>query len=172
MSDKPARENQRQNAAFLAYSRMPEPSVQNLWESWVKIGGLNKYKRSPLRTLEDWRSRYQWVVRSEAIHQAAKEEAVKREIEDLAMSKKEILAITRTVMIRYDVQLRDNLQGKIRAVDFEKAWRIQRIELGLPTEIGKQQVEVKDEYGGASDEELLNKLDYFSTIYKKKLKQK
>ncbi len=170
MSDKPTRENQRQHAAFLAYSEMSEPSVQRLWESWVKIRGLKKHKKPPLRTLEDWRARYNWVARAEAIHQAAKEQAVKQEIENLAMSKKEILSITRAVMIRFGQQLMDKAQGKITAIDFEKAWKIQRIELGLPTEIGKQSVTTEDEYKDVSDEDLLAKLHQFGRLYRAKKK--
>lgn len=169
MSDKPARENQRQHIAFLAYSGMSEPSVQKLWESWEKVSTLSKHKKPPVRTLEYWCKKYNWVARSEAIHQAAKEEAVRKEIDDLAMSKKEILAITRAIMIRYGQQLRSDTQ-KITALDFEKAWKIQRIELGLPTEIGKHEVDIKDNYEGVSDEELLEQLEMLNTKYKEKLK--
>ncbi len=168
MSDKPARENQRQHIAFLAYSRMPEPSVEKLYENWKKL--VPKFAQPKLRLLKHWCNRYQWVARSEAIHQAAKEEAVKKEIDDLAMSKKEILSVTRAVMIRYGQQLRSDAQGKITALDFEKAWRIQRVELGLATEIGKHEVEVKDNYEGISDEDLLKQLGSLSTKYKEKLK--
>lgn len=172
MSDKPARENQRQNAAFLVYCGMPEQSVQKLWESWGKVTPLKKYKRPSFNTLEYWRKHYNWVARAEAIHQAAKEEAVKKEISNLVLSKQEILAITRAIMIRYGQQLHSDTQGKITTLDFEKAWQIQRVELGLATEIGKHEVEVKDEYEGISDDELLSKLNYFSKIYKEKSKKK
>lgn len=168
MSDKPARENQKQHAAFLAYSEMPEPSAQKLWESWVKVTPLVKHKKPSISTLEYWRKRYNWVARSEAIHQAAKEEAVKKAVSQLTMSKEEILAITRAVMIRYGQQLRSDTQ-KITALDFEKAWRIQRIELGLPTEIGKHQVDVNDRYKGVSDEELLTQLEGLTAKYREKI---
>lgn len=168
MSDKPARENQRQHIAFLAYSGMSEPSVQKMWESWGKVSTLAKHKKPPVRTLEYWCKKYNWVARSEAIHQAAKEEAVKKEIDDLAMSKKDILAITRAIMIRYGQQLRSDTQ-KITALDFEKAWRIQRIELGLPIEIGKHTVDLNDRYKGVSDEELLVQLEGLTARYREKI---
>lgn len=169
MSDKPTRENIRQHGVFLVYSQMPESSVQKLWETWEKHGQLRKYTKPSPRTLEEWCSKYQWVARAEAIHQAAKEEAVKKEIDELAMTKKEILAITRAVMIRYGQQLRENVESKITASDFEKAWRIQRIELGLPTEIGKEEFDVKDSYGGVSDEELIAQLEALTAKYREEL---
>ena len=169
MSDKPVRENIRQHQAFLAYSSMPDPSVQNMWETWGKIGGLSEYKRPSFRTLELWCTKYQWVERSQAIHQAAKEEAVKKTIEQLTMAKEEILAITRAVMIRYGQQLKDNAQGRLTISDFEKAWKIQRIELSLPTEIGKEEVTVKDSYKGVSDEELILQLETLTAKYKQSL---
>ncbi len=169
MSDKPSRENQRQHAAFLAYSEMPEPSVEKLYESWKKL--VPKFEKPKLRTLKYWCNHYKWVERSEAIHQAAKEEVVRKAVSDATMKKEEILAITRAVMIRYGAQLRDNTQGKITAIDFEKAWKIQRIELGLPTEIGKQQVEMKDEYSDLTDEELIAKFERATRRYKEKLKK-
>ena len=167
MSDKPARENQRQHIAFLAYSRMPEPSVEKLYENWKKL--VPKFEQPKLRLLKHWCNRYEWVVRSEAIHQAAKEEAIKKAIDDLAMSKKEILAVTRAVMIRYGQQLRSDTQ-KITALDFEKAWKIQRVELGLVTEIGRHEVDIKDRYEGVSDEELLDQFEGLTARYKEKLK--
>lgn len=169
MSDKPTRENIRQHAAFLVYSQMPESSVQKLWETWEKHGQLRKYTKPSPRTLEEWCSKYQWVARAEAIHQVAKEEVVRRTIDQLTMSKTEILAITRAIMIRYGQQLKDDTQGKITALDFEKAWRIQRIELGLPTEIGKEEVDVKNSYEGVSDEELIAQLEGLTAKYKEKL---
>lgn len=54
-------------------------------------------------------------------------------------------------------------------LDFEKAWRIQRIELGLPTEIGKQEVDVRDRYEGVSDEGLILQLETLTTKYKQRL---
>ena len=169
MSDKPVRENIRQHQAFLAYSSMSDPSVQNMWETWGKIGGLSEYKRPSFRTLELWCTKYQWVERSQAIHQAAKEEAVKKVIANLTMGKEEILAITRAVMIRYGQQLNDNAQGRLTILDFERAWRIQRIELGLPTEIGNQEVVVKDRYAGVSDKDLILQLESLTAKYKEKL---
>lgn len=169
MSDKPARENQRQHAVFLAYCEMPEPSVQKLWETWEKLSTLTKSKKPPVRTLEYWCKRYNWVARSEAIHQAAKEEAVKKAVSELTMAKEEILAITRAVMIRYGQQLHADKQGKITTLDFEKAWKIQRVELGLATEIGKREVDVTDRYEGVSDKELLNQLEALTAKYREKL---
>lgn len=176
MSDKPARENQRQHAAFLVYCEMPEPSVRKLWEKWGETGGefekLKKYKKPVEKTLERWCNRYQWVVRAEAIHQAAKEEAVKKAVSELTMAKEEILAITRAVMIRYGQQLHADKQGKITTLDFEKAWRIQRVELGLATEIGKREVDITDRYEGVSDKELLNQLEALTAKYREKLSKK
>lgn len=60
----------------------------------------------------------------------------------------------RAIMIKFGQQLRDNAQGEITMTDFEKAWRIQRTELSLPTEIGQEEVTVKDSYEGVNDEEL------------------
>lgn len=170
MSNKPARENKWQHAAFLAYSQMVEPSVQKMYETWSEYVPTKKLRRPSLRTLKLWRGKYQWVVRSEAIHQAAKEEAIKKAVSDLTMAKEEILAITRAVMIRYGQQLHADNQGKITTLDFEKAWKIQRVELGLATEIGKREVDVTDRYGGVSDEELLNQLEALTTKYREKLK--
>lgn len=90
-------------------------------------------------------------------------------IANLTMGKEEILAITRAVMIRYGQQLKDNTQGRITISDFEKAWKIQRIELGLPTEIGKQEVNVKDSYAGISDDELVLQLETLTAKYKERL---
>lgn len=168
MSDKPARENNWQHAAFLAYSEMPESSVEKLYENWKKL--VHKFKQPKLRTLRHWCNRYQWVIRAEAIHQAAKEEVIKKAVSELTMAKEEILAITRAVMIRYGQQLHADNQGKITTLDFEKAWKIQRVELGLATEIGKREVDVTDRYGGVSDEELLNQLEALTTKYREKLK--
>lgn len=141
MSYKPARENIRQHQALLAYSSMPDPSLQKLHQTWAKYG--LKFKKPSFKTLKSWSAKYQWVERSEAIHRAAKEEAVKRTIEQLTMSKVEILTITRAIMIKFGQQLRNSAQGEITMADFEKAWEIQRIELGLPTEIGEHEVGVK-----------------------------
>lgn len=98
--------------------------------------------------------------------QAAKEEAIRNAVEQLTMSKTEILAITRAVMIKYGQELRDNTQGKLTMLDFEKAWKIQRIELGLPSEIGREEVAVKDPYEGVSDEELIAKIEELTAKYK------
>lgn len=167
MSDKPARENQIQHLAFLIYSQMPELSVQKLHQTWEKH--VPKTKKPALRTLKEWCRKYQWVARAEAIHQAAKEEAVKRTVEQLTMSKTEILVITRAVMIRYGHMLKDDAQGKLTMLDFEKAWKIQRIELGLATEIGRHEVDIKDRYEGVSDEDLIEKIEYLTAKYKQSL---
>lgn len=168
MNKKPIRENIRHHQAFLAYSNMPDPSLQKLHQKWSEY--VPKFKKPSLRTLKSWSAKFQWIVRAEAIHQAAKEEAVKKAVSDLTMDKEEILAITRAVMIRYGQQLHADNQGKITTLDFEKAWKIQRVELGLATEIGKREVDVTDRYGGVSDEELLNQLEALTTKYREKLK--
>lgn len=171
MSNKPAEENQRQNGAFLAYSSIPDPSLQKLHQEWAKY--VPRFKKPSFRTLKSWSAKYQWVERSKAIHQEAKEQATKKTVEQLAMAKEEVLAITRVVMIRYGQQLQENTQGKITALDFEKAWKIQRIEMGLPTEIGKHEHEVDvDVYAGVSDEKLLEELESLTKRYKEKLTQK
>ena len=72
-------------------------------------------------------------------------------------------------MIRYGAQLKDNLQGRLTILDFERAWRIQRIELGLPTEIGSHEVAIKDCYEGISDEELILQLEELTAKYKERL---
>lgn len=176
MSNKPVRETPLQNTAFLIYAQVPEPSVHTLWEKWGRNGGdletLKEYRRPAEKTLERWCKQFHWVVRAEAIHQAAKEEAVKRVVEQLAMSKTEILAITRAIMIRYGQQLREDTQGKITMADFEKAWRIQRIELGLPVEIGRQELNMQDAYADLSDWELLAELERLTVQYKEKIKHK
>lgn len=81
MSDKPARENIRQHQALLAYSSMPDPSLQKLHQTWEKH--VPKIKRPALRTLKEWCRKYQWVARTEAIHEAAKEEEIKNAVEQL-----------------------------------------------------------------------------------------
>ncbi len=167
MSDKPARENIMQHQALLAYSSMPAPSIQKLHQTWAEYG--LKFKKPSFKTLKSWSAKYQWVERSQAIHQAAKEEAVKKAIEQLAISKMEILTITRAIMIKFGQQLRENPQGEITMADFEKAWEIQRIELGLPTEIGSHEVTVKDRYEGVSNEELLMQLETLTAKYKQSL---
>lgn len=170
MSDKPTRENKRQHQAFLVYSSMSDPSVQNMWETWGKIGGLSEYKRPSFRTLELWCTKYQWVERSEAIHREAKAQVTRKTIEQLAMAKEEVLAMTRVVMIRYGQQLQENTQGRLTISDFEKAWKIQRIELGLPTEIGEHEVKA-DLYAGMSGEKLVKELESLTERYKEKLKE-
>ncbi|TSC87899.1 MAG: hypothetical protein G01um10147_402 [Microgenomates group bacterium Gr01-1014_7] len=167
MSDKPVRENIRQHQALLAYSSMPDPSLQKLHQTWAEY--VPKFKKPAFRTLKSWSAKYQWVERSQAIHQAAKDEAIKKIIANLTMGKEEILAITRAVMIRYGAQLKDNLQGRLTILDFERAWRIQRIELGLPTEIGSHEVAIKDCYEGISDEELILQLEELTAKYKERL---
>lgn len=167
MSDKPARENIRQHQALLVYSSMPDPSLQKLHQTWEKY--VPKIKRPALRTLKEWCRKYQWVARAEAIHEVAKEEAVRKAVEQLTTSKTEILAITRAVMIRYGQKLKDDAQGKITMLDFEKAWKIQRLEFGLPIEIGREEVAVKDPYEGVSDEELIAKIEELTAKYKEKL---
>ena len=87
------------------------------------------------------------------------------------MVKEEVLAITRVVMIRYGQQLQENTQGRLTISDFEKAWKIQRIELGLPTEIGKHEVKA-DLYAGMSGEKLVKELESLTKRYKEKLKEK
>lgn len=167
MSSKPSRENIRQHQALLAYSSMPDPSLQKLHQTWAEYG--LKFKKPAFKTLKSWSAKYQWVERSEAIHQAAKEEALKRTVEQLTISKVEILTITRAIMIKFGQQLRDNTQGEIAMADFEKAWEIQRLELGLPTEIETHEVTVKDRYEGVSDHELLRQLEILTAKYKQGL---
>lgn len=171
MSDKPIRESPRQHQVFLAYVQMSDPSARKLWEGWREIGGLSGYKRPSHRTLERWCSKYQWVERAKQIHNKAKDVAVKKTIEELVMAKEEVLAITRVVMIRYGQQLQENTQGRLTVLDFEKAWKIQRIELGLPTEIGKHEVEA-DLYAGMSNERLVKELESLTERYKEKLRLK
>ena len=168
MSVKLARENIRQHQALLAYSSMPDPSIQKLHQTWAEY--VPKFQKPSFRTLKSWSAKYRWVERSQAIHQAAKDEAVKKAVEQLTISKVEILTITRALMIRYGQQLKDNAQGKITMLDFEKAWEIQRIELDLPTEIGEHEVGLKDSYAGVSDEELLMKLKTLTAKYKRSLR--
>lgn len=170
MSYKPSRENIKQHQALLAYSSMPDPSLQKLHQTWAKYG--LKFKKPAFKTLKSWSAKYLWMERSQAIHQAAKEEAVKKAIEQLTMSKVEILTITRAIMIQFGQQLRDNTQGEITMADFEKAWEIQRIELGLPTEIGNHEVTTRDRYEGVSDHELLRQLETLTVRYKEKLSSK
>ena len=170
MSDKPVRENVRQHQALLAYSSMPDPSLQKLHQTWVKH--LPKFKKPSYSTLKEWAAKYQWVSRSQAIHQEAKDQAIKKTVEQLVMAKEEILAITRSVMTKFSKQLDTNKQGRITTMDFEKAWKIQRVELGLPTEIGKQDMDIKDSYAGVGDEELVEKLEFLTMRYKEKLKEK
>lgn len=169
MSDNPIRENQIQNKAFLVYSQMLKPSVKRLWDNWEKTGGLSEYPRPSLHSAEDWCTKYQWVERAKQIHNKAKDVAVKKTVEEIALAKEEILAITRVIMIRYGRQLEANTQGVIDVADFEKAWKIQRIELGLPIEIGKQEVAV-DLYQGVSDDELVKMLESLTKKYKERLK--
>ena len=85
MSDKPVRENIRQHQGLLAYSSMPDPSIQKLHQTWAEY--VPKFKKPAFRTLKSWSAKYQWVERSQAIHQAAKEEAVKKVIANLTMGK-------------------------------------------------------------------------------------
>lgn len=170
MSDKPTRENRRQHQAFLAYSSMSDPSLLKLHQTWAKH--LPKFKKPSYSTLKEWSAKYQWVSRSQAIHQEAKNQVIKKTVEQLVMVKEEILAITRSVMTGYGKQLDANKQGRITIMDFEKAWKIQRLELGLPTEIDKREVDVKDSYKGVSDEELVEHLEFLIIRYKEKLKEK
>ena len=167
MSDKPVRENIRQHQALLAYSSMPDPSLQKLHQEWAEY--VPKFKKPAFRTLKSWSAKYQWVERAKQIHNKAKDIAVKKTIEQLAMTKEEVLAITRVIMIRYGQQLQENTQGKLTVIDFREAWKIQRIELGLPTEIGKHEVDVKDNYEGVSDEELILQLETLTAKYKQSL---
>lgn len=169
MSDKPTRENARQHQTFLAYSSMSDPSLLKLYQTWAKH--LPKFKKPSYFTLKEWSGKYQWVSRSQAIHQEAKDEAIKKTVEQLVMVKEEVLTITRSVMTKFGKQLDTNRQGRITVMDFEKAWKIQRMELGLPTEIGKQDISV-DAYAGITDEELVEKLEFLVKRYKEKLKEK
>ncbi len=171
MSDKPSREDKRQRTAFYYYANMITPSVKEMWETWVKDGGLKKYKRPALRTLEEWRKKYDWVERREAFQQEVKEQEQKKRLDAVIMKDEEILALTRSVMVRYGQQLHDNQQGKIGFDDVDRAVKIQRLILGQPTDIGKHEVNVKDEYADLSDEELLSKLERFTKRYKTKLKK-
>mgnify|MGYP001581620106 CR=1 FL=1 len=170
MSVKLARENARQHQALLAYSSMSDPSLQKLHQTWAKH--LPKFKKPSYSTLKEWSAKYQWVSRSQAIHQKAKDEAIRKTVDQLVMVKEEILAITRSVMTKFGKQLDTNKQGMITIMDFEKAWKIQRVELGLPTEIGKQDMAIKDSYEGVSDEELVEKLEFLTKRYKERLKEK
>lgn len=43
--------------------------------------------------------------------------------------------------------------------------------MGLPTEIGKEEVAVKDSYEGVSDEELIEKIEELTAKYKERLNQ-
>ena len=158
-----------QNQAFTAYAQLPTQSTKKLWDGWVGIKGLSEYVRPSAKTLERWCSKYQWVERAKQIHYKAKDIAVKKTVEEIALAKEEILSITRVIMIRYGQQLESNTQGKIDVMDFEKAWKIQRIELGLPIEIGKQVVTV-DLYAGVSDDELVKLLESLTKRYKERLK--
>lgn len=169
MSDKPARENARQHQTFLAYCNMPDPSLQKLYQTWAKH--LPKFKKPSYSTLKEWSAKYQWVSRSQAIHQEAKNEAIRKTVDQLVMVKEEVLAITRSVMTKFGKQLDTNKQGRITIMDFEKAWKIQRIEMGLPTEIDKQDVGM-DAYEGISDEELVEELEFLTMRYKEKLKER
>lgn len=170
MGDKPVRENARQHQAFLAYCNMPDPSLQKLYQTWAKH--LPKFKKPSYSTLKEWSAKYQWISRSQAIHQEVKDQIVRKTVEQLVMVKEEVLAITRSVMTEYGKQLDTNKQGKITIMDFEKAWKIQRMELGLPTEIGKQDMNIRDDYEGVSDEELVEKLEFLTKRYKEKLNGK
>lgn len=170
MSDKPARENARQYQAFLAYCNMPDPSLQKLYQTWAEY--LPKFKKPSYSTLKEWSAKYQWVSRSLAIHQEAKDQMVRKTVEQLVMVKEEILAITRSVMTKFGKQLNTNKQGRITTMDFEKAWKIQRIEMGLSTEIGKQDMDIKDSYAEVSDEELTKQLEALTKRYKEKLTEK
>ena len=174
MSDKDTimrRERPAQNQAFLAYAQLPETSVKKLWGTWGEIRGLSEYVRPSFKTLERWRSKYQWVERAKQIHNKAKDIAVRKTVEELVLAKEEVLAITRVVMIRYGQQLKDNAQGRLTILDFERAWRIQRIELGLPAEIGKQEVDM-DAYASMSGEKLVKELESFTERYKERLKER
>lgn len=170
MSDKPARENTRQHQALLAYSSMSDPSLQKLYQTWAEH--LPKFKKPAYSTLKEWSAKYQWVSRSQAIHQEAKDQAIRKTVDQLVMVKEEVLAITRSVMTKFGKQLDTNKQGRITIMDFEKAWRIQRIELGLPMEIGKQDMYIKDSYAGVNDEELVEQLEFLTMRYKERLKEK
>lgn len=169
MSDNPVRENQIQNKAFLVYSQMLKPSVKRLWDNWEKTGGLSEYPRPSIHSAEDWCTKYQWIERAKQIHNKAKDVAIKKTIEELALSKEEILSGTRAIMIRFLKQLQDNAQGKLTVVDFKEAWKIQRIELGLPIEIGKQEI-VVDLYEGVSDDQLVEMLESLTKRYKERIK--
>lgn len=171
MSDKPIRESPRQHQVFLAYAQMPDPSARKLWEGWREIGGLSGYKRPSHRTLERWCSKYQWVERAKQIHNKAKDVAIQKTVEELALTKEEILSMLRAGMLRFGQQLQANTQGIISVADFEKLWKMMRIEMGLPVEISKQKVEV-DHYEGVSDEELVKELESLTERYKEKLRLK
>lgn len=162
-------ETPKQNQAFLAYTQLPVQSSKRLWEAWRKIRGLSEYQRPSARTLERWCTKYEWVERAKQIHNKAKDVAIKKTIEELVLSKEEILSGTRAIMIRFLKQLQDNAQGKLTVVDFKEAWKIQRIELGLPIEIGKQEVAV-DLYEGVSDDQLVEMLESLTKRYKERIK--
>lgn len=172
MSDKPSREDKRQRTAFYIYANMVTPSVSEMYQTWFKDVSLKNYKRPALRTLKEWRRKYEWVERREAFQQEVKEQEQKKRLEAVIMKNEEILALTRAVMIRYGQQLRANKQSKIEFGDVEKAVKIQRLVLGQPTDIGQHEVNIKDDYSGLTDEELLSKLERFTKRYKNKLKNK
>lgn len=169
MSETVSIESPKQNQAFLVYAQMPKPSSRKLWENWGKNKVLSEYPRPSFSSVETWCTKYEWVERAKQIHNKAKDVAVKKTVEEIALAKEEILAITRVIMIRYGRQLEANTQGVIDVVDFEKAWKIQRIELGLPIEIGKQEVAI-DLYQGVSDDKLVKMLESLTKRYKERLK--
>lgn len=171
MSDKPARETLLQNQVFLVYAQLPELSVKKLWGTWGEIKGLSGYKRPAHRTLERWCSKYQWVERAKQIHNKAKDVAIQKTVEELALTKEEVLSMLRAGMLRFGQQLQANTQGIISVTDFEKLWKMMRIEMGLPIEIGKQEVTV-DRYAGVSEEELVEMLESLTERYKKRLEER
>lgn len=172
MSKKSAGQKNRPKNAYSVYEQMDEPSLRKLWQSWDEFGLLKDHKKPSLNTIEWWCETYHWVERRKAFWHKVHDEEQRKKLEAVIMKDEEILAITRAVIIKYGIQLRENAEGKLAFADIEKAVKLQRLIIGQPTEIGKHEVEIKDEYEGVSDEELLAKLDYFSKIYKEKSKKK
>lgn len=161
-------ETPKQNQAFLAYAQLPVQSTKRLWETWPKMGGLSEYQRPSARTLERWCTKYQWVERAKQIHNKAKDVAVRKTVAELVLTKEEILSMLRAGILRFGQQLQANTQGKIDVSDFEKLWKMMRIEMGLPVEITKSEVAV-DLYQGVSDDELVKMLESLTKKYKEKL---
>ncbi len=142
-------EKSRPYTAFLLYCQMG--SLQKtlaVWEQAIGIEGEVDYrklgKKPALRTLSRWSKKFHWVARDEL-----------RFEETLAGLKKETIRIDRERKDKIAQLFKLALEKKVRQLNLKQgepvsdtllnyAWKMHRVEMGLPTEVGSYKHEVQN----------------------------